>query len=174
MNNEKNTKPILDACCGSRMFWFNPANPNVLFVDNRRLETQAIWKSGDGRGTRYCKVEPDTQADFRRLPFPDESFWHVVFDPPHLKNVGDNAWMAKKYGKLPKDWQPLIRDGFHECWRVLKTNGTLIFKWNETQIPVKDVIKCIGVQPLYGHKSGRASKTHWMAFVKIIEEGGAK
>lgn len=100
-------------------------------------------------------------------PFPDESFWHVVFDPPHLNDVGDNAWMAKKYGKLPKDWKPLVRDGFRECWRVLKTNGTLIFKWNETQIPVKDVIKCIGVSPLYGHKSGRLSKTHWMAFVKL-------
>ena len=47
-------KPILDACCGSRMFWFNPKNPNVLFVDNRRLKTQAIWKSGNGKATRYC------------------------------------------------------------------------------------------------------------------------
>jgi len=26
---------------------------------------------------------------------------------------------------------------------------------------------CIGVHPLYGHKSGRLSKTHWMAFVKL-------
>ncbi|MEE6045263.1 class I SAM-dependent methyltransferase, partial [Avibacterium paragallinarum] len=32
-------KPILDACCGSRMFWFDKQNPNVLFADNRRLET---------------------------------------------------------------------------------------------------------------------------------------
>lgn len=48
-----------------------------------------------------------------------------------------------------------------------KTNGTLIFKWNETQIPVREVIDCIEVLPLYGHKSGRLSKTHWMAFVKL-------
>jgi ubiquinone/menaquinone biosynthesis C-methylase UbiE len=106
-------------------------------------------------------------ADFRALPFPDESFYHIVFDPPHLKDIGDTAWMAKKYGKLPKDWQSLIRDGFHECWRVLKTNGTLIFKWNETQIPTSKVIEAIGVEPLYGHKSGKLSKTHWMAFVKL-------
>ncbi len=163
----RNAKPILDACCGSRMFWFDPKNPNVLFVDNRRLQTQAIWKSSTRPATRYCTIEPDIIADFRKLPFPDKSFWHVVFDPPHLNHVGDSAWLAKKYGKLPKDWQPYIRDGFHECWRVLKTHGTLIFKWNESQIPTRDILAVIGIPPLYGHKSGRLSKTQWLAFVKL-------
>jgi hypothetical protein len=149
------------------MFWFNPNNPNVIFCDNRELDKEVIWESGDGRSVRYCTVKPDVLADFRALPFPDESFYHIVFDPPHLKDIGDTAWMAKKYGKLPKDWQSLIRDGFRECWRVLKTNGTLIFKWNETQIPTSKVIEAIGVEPLYGHKSGKLSKTHWMAFVKL-------
>lgn len=166
------THEVLDACCGSRMFWFDPKDPRALFVDCRELKTEAIWKSGDGKATRYCIIAPDIVADFRALPFPNESFWHVVFDPPHLSHIGDNAWMAKKYGKLPKDWKPYIRDGFLECWRVLKPHGTLIFKWNECQIPVREVIDAIGVRPLYGHKSGRASKTHWMAFVKL--EGGAE
>ena len=138
VREDLSSRPILDACCGSRMFWFDARNPNVLFVDNRRLDTQAIWKSGNGKAVRYCTVDPDVLADFRHLPFPDESFWHIVFDPPHLYSVGDNAWMAKKYGKLPKDWKPLIHDGFHECWRVLKANGTLIFKWNEDQIAVRE------------------------------------
>lgn len=160
-------KQILDACCGSRMFWFNPNNPNVIFCDNRELDKEVIWKSGDGGSVRYCTVKPDVLADFRALPFPDESFYHVVFDPPHLHAIGDNAWMAKKYGKLPENWQSLIHDGFHECMRVLKTNGTLIFKWNETQIPTSKVIEAIGVEPLYGHKSGKLSKTHWLAFVKL-------
>ena len=31
----KNEKLILDACCGSRMFWFNKHNPLALFVDKR-------------------------------------------------------------------------------------------------------------------------------------------
>ena len=159
-------KPILDACCGSKMFWFNPNNPDVIYCDNRCLETQAIWKNDNGTSVRYCTVKPDVIADFRALPFPDETFWHIIFDPPHLNNIGNTSWMAKKYGRLPKEWKPLIHDGFLECWRVLKANGTLIFKWNETQIPVREVIKAIGVQPLYGHKSGKTSKTHWMAFFK--------
>lgn len=60
----------------------------------------------------------------------------------------------------------MIKDGFDECMRVLKPNGTLVFKWNEYDIPVKDIIKVIGKEPLYGHKSGKQSKTHWMCFMK--------
>ena len=56
---------------------------------------------------------------------------------------------------------------------ILIQNGTLVFKWSEIQIPVKDVIEAIGIRPLYGHRSGRASKTHWMAFVKLPEVGHA-
>ena len=35
----KQNKPILDACCGSRMFHFDKQNPNVLFADNRTYES---------------------------------------------------------------------------------------------------------------------------------------
>lgn len=163
-------KPILDACCGSRMFWFDPNNPNVLFVDNREVDHEAIWKSTKGNATRYCSVHPDVVADFRTLPFRGGSFWYVVFDPPHLLQVGDTAWMAKKYGKLPADWKTYLHDGFAECWRVLRPYGTLIFKWCEYDIPVKEVIAAIGREPLYGHRSGKQSRTHWMAFVKLPEE----
>ena len=31
----ENGKLILDACCGSRMFWFDKHNPLALFVDKR-------------------------------------------------------------------------------------------------------------------------------------------
>ena len=80
--------------------------------------------------------------------------------------------MALHYGRLPKDWQPLIRDGFVECWRVLDDYGTLIFKWSEHDIPVKKVIEAIGREPLYGHKSGRRQKTHWMCFLKLPDKKG--
>ena len=163
-------KPILDACCGSKMFWFDRNNPNVFFVDKRKMDNEVIWQNKDGSEKRTMTINPDVVADFTSLPFPNETFWHVVFDPPHLKNVGATAWIGKKYGVLPKVWQPLIHDGFHECWRVLKTNGTLIFKWNEDQIPVSEVIRAIGISPLYGNRSGRASKTHWLAFVKLPQE----
>lgn len=119
---------------------------------------------------RKIDVEPDIVADFTNLPFPDNSFYLVVFDPPHLLKVGENAWLKKKYGKLPENWKPLIRDGFHECMRVLKPNGTLIFKWNEIDIPTREIINAIGVEPLFGHRSGKQSKTHWLCFMKELNE----
>lgn len=65
-------KKILDACCGSRMFWFDKKNPNVLFMD-KRAET----------------------------------------------------------------------------------------------LSAKDVLKVIPYKPLFGHTTGRQSKTIWMCFMKI-------
>lgn len=166
-------KPVLDATCGSRMIWFNKNNEFAVFVDKRELDDEAIWTSGDGKVTRYCNIHPDIIADFTCLPFEDNTFYHVVFDPPHLIQGGDNAWMVKKYGKLNKDtWKQVLHDGFSECMRVLKPYGTLIFKWNETQIPVKDVIAAIGARPLYGNRSGKQGKTHWMAFIKVEWNNG--
>ena len=166
-------KPVLDATCGSRMIWFNKNNEFAVFVDKRELDDEAIWTSGDGKVTRYCNIHPDIIADFTCLPFEDNTFCHVVFDPPHLIQGGDNAWMVKKYGKLNKDpWKQVLHDGFSECMRVLKPYGTLIFKWNETQISVKDVIAAIGARPLYGNRSGKQGKTHWMAFIKVEGNNG--
>lgn len=160
-------KAVLDATCGSRMIWFNKDNDVAVFVDRREVEDEAIWTSGNGLGCRKLSVHPDIIADFTDLPFDDETFYHVVFDPPHLIKGGDSAWIVKKYGKLEEDtWKDTLRNGFNECMRVLKPHGTLIFKWNEVQIPTKEVISAIGCEPLYGNRSGKQGKTHWMAFIK--------
>lgn len=161
-------KPVLDATCGSRMIWFDKSDDRCLFVDQRELDAEAIWTSGNGKATRYLSIHPDVIASFENMPFPDNTFYHVVFDPPHLNQIGDSAWMCKKYGKLPKEgWQTVINNGFKECMRVLKPNGTLIFKWSETQIPIKEVIAALGgAKPLYGTRSGKQHKTIWMAFIK--------
>ena len=76
--------------------------------------------------------------------------------------------MAQKYGTLRRfKWQEDIKKGFNECMRVLEPNGVLIFKWNETRIPVRRILEIINERPLFGHKSGKASKTHWMCFMKL-------
>ena len=149
-------KPILDACCGSKMFWFDKNHEDVLYMDNRQLSETLC----DGRA---LNVSPDVIADFRDMPFDDESFYLVVFDPPHLVRAGDNSWLAKKYGKLDELWPIDIRQGFNECMRVLKKNGTLIFKWNEDQVPLSEVLEAIDYKPLFGN---RRAKTHWLVFMK--------
>lgn len=123
------------------------------------------------RGTYPCdgrrlEIRPDVVGDFRKMPFPDNSFYLVLFDPPHLNNLGESSWLAKKYGRLLPSWEDDIRQGFEECMRVLKPNGTLIFKWNEQQIPTARIIEIIGQKPLFGHTSGKGGKTIWMCFLK--------
>lgn len=153
-------KIILDACCGSRMFWFDKHNPDVVYMDIREEE----YTLCDGRG---LVVEPDVIGDFTRMPFPDETFYHIVFDPPHMNKLGKGTWMAQKYGVLLPTWETDIRAGFDECMRVLKPYGTLIFKWNEAQIKVARILSLIPYKPLYGHPTAKHGKTIWLAFMKL-------
>lgn len=156
--------PILDACCGSRMFWFDKENPNAVFCDNRRVSERLC----DGR---VLRIDPDIQCDFKALPFPDESFRLVVFDPPHLKRTGPNGWQAKTYGKLPTDWENELRRGFAECFRVLKPNGTLVFKWSEVQIRLSAVLSLTPEKPLFGdRRAGHGGQ--WVVFMKEARHEG--
>ena len=155
---------ILDMCCGSRMFWHDRQDERAVFMDIREEEHTLC----DGR---KLVIAPDTIADFRAVPFPDSSFRVVVFDPPHLVRVGDNAWMGKKYGRLNKEtWRDDIRAGFAEAFRVLWPHGVLIFKWNETQIPTRQILELTDEKPIITQRTGKADKTHWIIFVK----GGAE
>lgn len=161
----ENLPPILDACCGGRAFWFNKENPNVLFCDKRVMEPEIV---GNGKNARIRKCLPDKVMDFRKMDIADNTFKLVVFDPPHLF-VGKKSYMAKCYGQLNKEtWQDDIRQGFSECFRVLKQDGLLIFKWNEYNVPLKEILKLTPYKPLFGHPSGKAQKTHWLCFMKDI------
>ncbi|TCJ05095.1 SAM-dependent methyltransferase [Cytobacillus praedii] len=139
------------------MFWFDKQNEDTVFMDKREVDTTLC----DGR---QLVVAPDIVADFRNMPFEDETFYLVVFDPPHLIRAGENSWLAQKYGKLNEaTWRMDLMMGFDECMRVLKPNGTLIFKWNEDQVSINEVLSCFGQKPLFGDKR---SKTHWITFMK--------
>ena len=155
---EKKT-PVLDVACGSKMFYFDKNDERVTFCDKREMDTTLC----DGR---KLEIHPDYRCDFTNLPFDDESYKLVVFDPPHL--IGDSSgWQKLKYGFLEKDnWKEILSDGFSECFRVLQSKGVLVFKWNETDIPVSEVLKCTDERPIFGHKSGKLNKTHWLCFMK--------
>jgi hypothetical protein len=156
---------ILDPCCGARMFWFDKDNPEAVFGDIRR-QTGIIYDGRDGR--RTLTVEPDGIMDFTSLPFDDSSFHLVVFDPPHLERSGPKSWQAAKYGRLPKDWRPLLEKGFKECFRVLAANGVLIFKWSEIHISLREVLSLTSVKPLFGQTTTVNLKTHWIVFMKPL------
>lgn len=160
-----NKKEILDVCCGGRMFWFDKTNPLTLFVDRRTVQPVIV---GKGKNAREFSCLPDKVMDFRKLDLKTGSFSMVVFDPPHFSTLGKNSYMAKKYGVLDtKTWREDLRAGFKECFRVLKPHGILIFKWNEHDIKLREVLALTPVQPLFGHPSGKMQKTHWVSFMKI-------
>lgn len=163
-------KSVLDMACGSRMFWFDRTNPDVLFCDNRR-ESHVLTDSSSAGGRRTLVIDPDLQVDFTDLPFPSNRFSVVVFDPPHLLRNGRKGWLAKKYGKLGEDWRGDLRKGFSEGFRVLRPEGVLIFKWNEHEIPVSQVLALTPEKPLLGNRCGKSAKSHWIVFMKRQECG---
>lgn len=160
-------RPILDACCGPRMMWFDRQHPAVVYGD-QRSETVTVTDRSHGReyGTRTLRIEPDVLMDFRDIPYPNNSFKLVVFDPPHLERAGPKSWMAGKYGKLSANWREDLRQGFAECFRVLEPKGVLVFKWNETQVKLREVLELTPEKPLFGQVSGRGGLTHWLVFMK--------
>jgi hypothetical protein len=153
-------KPILDACCGGRMMWFDKNHPAVVFSDIRR---ERLTFTG---GSRTVDINPDVIADFTKMPFDDKAFKLVVFDPPHSR-AGKNGWMRKKYGSLRPGWQRMLQAGFNECMRVLDDYGVLIFKWNETQYPASQVLGLFPERPLFGHRTMVRNNTVWAAFMKM-------
>lgn len=161
-----NTPAVLDPCCGSRMMWFDKADPRAVFGDRRSETITVTDRTHHADGTRTLQIEPDTLMDFRALPFPDGTFRLIAFDPPHLVRAGPRSWLAAKYGKLGADWRDDLRQGFAECFRVLQAEGVLVFKWNETQVPVHDVLALTPHKPLFGQVSGRSGMTHWLTFMK--------
>lgn len=164
-NQTTELPPVLDACCGSRMFWFDRSDERAVFVDNRS-ESHTLPDISSRGGSRPLEIRPDIVADFTALPFPDGAFSLIAFDPPHLLRAGPKGWQAKKYGKLPSDWKSLLRAGFAECFRCLRLHGTLVFKWNEHEIPLSEVLPLSPQRPLFGQRCGKSAKTHWVVFLK--------
>lgn len=157
-------KPVLDPCCGSRKFYFNKDAPFVLYGDIR----DETYVQCDGR---KLVVHPDVKLDVTKLDFRDEIFSLVVYDPPHLQWAGHDSFIRQAYGVLPRN-EPMeyIVRGFNECWRVLRPEGTLIFKWNTCQIPIAELLKMLPEKPLFGNRrpTGHGGQqSFWFVFFKF-------
>jgi SAM-dependent methyltransferase len=157
---------ILDACCGSRAWWWEKHHPLAVYMDKR---TVAAGARAD-RPNWQC--EPDVVGDFRAMPFEDGEFRLVVFDPPHIIREEPRGNIGLFYGALPRDTeQDDLRQGFAECWRVLAPGGTLIFKWAGDIARVRPLFPST---PVVGTRSPRRVKgdsalpTRWFVFYKPL------
>lgn len=157
-------KRVLDVCCGGKLMYFDKQNPDVEFCDIREVEKFPYYKN------YQFEVKPDTVCDFQALPFDDETYDVVVFDPPHLECAGPKSIMALKYGRLQGDWKTELKNGFQECFRVLKPDGVPVFKWSSVQIPLREILPLAPYEPVFGNKGGRSYNTHWLLFMKPKRE----
>ena len=149
---------VLDVCCGSRGFWFDRQDQRTVFCDNRT----GSYPVGDR--AKPIIVRPDLRCDFTALPFSSSCFNIVVFDPPHLKRNGMLGDITKRYGILVEDWRGVFRKAFLECFRVLRSTGSLVLKWNSVEIPLSQVLELTEQKPLIGHRTGKKAQTHWVLF----------
>ena len=100
----RRTPDVLDPTSGTRAMWRDKADQRAIFGD-LRAESVTVADGSHGRpgGVRTLTVAPDVRMDFRALPFRDETFRRVVFDPPHLVRAGSRSWLAVRYGRLAAD-----------------------------------------------------------------------
>ena len=158
-------KLVLDPASSTRSFYFDKKDERVVFGDIREKETHLLTNG------QRIHIEPDEVMDFRAIPYAADTFQCVVFDPPHRIKLKAESDFIKKYGELNRDtWREDLAQGFKECFRVLKVGGTLIFKWSEVSIPLKEILKLTDQKPLLGHPSGKRMSTHWVLFLKSDSE----
>tara|TARA_R110000782_G_scaffold144635_1_gene237486 strand:+ start:65 stop:547 length:483 start_codon:yes stop_codon:yes gene_type:complete len=158
--NSETDKEIADLCCGGKMMWFDKDNKDVLFCDIRQEEKGYI---------QYCpnwECNPDIIADYKDLPFEDNKFKLIAWDIPHIIKNGTGL-ISKKYGYLGENWSNELSKGFDEVWRVLDHHGTLIFKWSDINIPLKEVLGRFSEKPLFGTRTKKGvSNTFFIVFFK--------
>lgn len=153
---------ILDVTCGGRMLWNNKHHPSALYVDRRQEPPGTIPIRPN-----WC-VQPQVVASFTALPFADDSFQMVIFDPPHIIRLNPSqGFLRTKYGELGADWKEILQDGFRECWRVLRPDGTLVFKWSGEKPSATAVLALFPVAPLFKCKQA----TSWWLFLKLVDGG---
>ena len=149
------------------MWWWDKQHPLAVYMDNREAP------NGSRKSRPNWRVAPDVIGDFRAMPFPDESFYLVLFDPPHtVRDEKITGNLVIQYGVLSSETeQDDLRRGFEECWRVLAPGGTLVFKWAG---PIGRVKPHFPAMPIVGTRSlGTAVKrglgTRWFVFYKPLD-----
>lgn len=95
---------------------------SVFFAD-----AQSALDLTPGRGCFWREDVPiavsvsTSTHDFRDLPYIDQSWDVVLFDPPHNADAGARSIMGQRYGTYRQaELEPAVRQGVREAWRVAR------------------------------------------------------
>jgi len=113
-------KPILDATAGNRMMWKNKNPPHVVFMDKEiRL-----------------RIPPHIFGIWEKLPFRDDVFSCIIFDPPHYRVFGKKSihkdpkgesWLGEYLNK-----RHFMRSLVYSSKEFSRVAERLCLKWGES------------------------------------------
>lgn len=89
------------------------------------------WRVPPGLDVTTNNLDPssvaDLHLDFTATGLPDGSYDLVIYDPPHLADLGDESIMGRRFGSaLGSDGlDRLVTDGVREAWRLARV-GILV------------------------------------------------
>ena len=107
--------------------WHKNLGDELISVDIRS-EPPRKWVGGKGWTRNMPPIEPTVQADMNWLPFQEQVFDAIVFDPPHLQ-ADMRSFMGELYGGWTKTAAKKIMVKVNrEFARVLKPLGLLLMK----------------------------------------------
>lgn len=129
----------LDSTAGNRSMWKKRNPSDLIFMDKEKK----------------LFVKPDVLCVWQHLPFRDNVFNVVYFDPPHDKfsetSVHNNpsGWHNPRYegnrkiggtfwGSMPENYVGVYSKAVLEFYRV---SNRLCFKWNNSRIDFKDILR---------------------------------
>ena len=158
-------KPMLDATAGNRMIWGKNKQQQinkVIFIDKEfRLA-----------------IPPDIFADHRHLPFRDDVFNCVIYDPPFQYDSCPPPWWndptnkGRWYGFYSSRRETITMVA-HAVREFLRVSKRLCLKWNDNDIPLWKILSLfrgwneINRNEFYS-KAGGTHKTYWVTFIKSM------
>jgi len=151
---------MLDATAGNRMMWKHKNPPDTIFLDKEvRL-----------------RIPPDIFAVWENLPFRNDVFNCVIFDPPHSVKRGVNSY----FNEDPKGgrWYGAFRNKMHFLTSMVKASSEflrvskrLCFKWYEGDLSLWNVLPLFsGWKKIFeSYTTGRGigrKRTYWVTFIR--------
>jgi hypothetical protein len=147
------------------MMWKNKNPPNTVFMDKNP----------------WTPRPPDVVAVWEKLPFRDNIFETIIFDPPHKlgRTTGRGMWATPTnpsyYGIdiSKRDFRTGVYHGTREFLRVAKR---LCFKWNDIELTLERVLSLFPKDWKEVHRKvirkGLKTRTlsYWITFVQSSKE----
>lgn len=131
----KRTPLILDACIGGALMydeWQKRLGDSFVSIDIRK--GSYIQDSDKRWSAKTLEVKPVVLADLKKLPFRDNVFDSIVFDPPHF-SCGINSFLRKYYGSWDhQEVKASLKAANVEFARVLRDGGQLLLKIMPTDL----------------------------------------